>query len=269
MAASRRKIILKTIRKSVLFILLAYFIPKVMIFYCVCGFFDIKRNDALSLKTINRYFLGNGLLTWLLSPLNLAIDLLCYRNRGTYRITDLPLEYQEEIQRILQLATSQQEQIIELLSKKMEAKEKGMIFFEWYGKRIRDFFGVNLADHHFKLIKTVGVSVFNKNQSTSEHFGPLRATLRVLYNLTPTNTSEVYIKVGPEKHVWFDSPLFIFDDTLLHQSVNNTNDLRYCMFIDIMRPNYFPAFLNGIVTSVQVFLLKTNRIFYKHWDMLT
>ena len=35
------------------------------------------------------------------------------------------------------------------------------------------------------------------------------------------------------------NPLFIFDDTLIHQSFNEEDDLRYCAFIDIIRPSYF------------------------------
>lgn len=259
----------KAIIKCIFLLILSCFIPKVALFYVICGILDLRRNDALSLRTIKRYFLGNGLFSWLLSPINLAVDLVCYRNRGVYDLAALPVGHQKEIQELLALANDRKQEIIDMLKEKIEGKSKGMIFFKWYGKTLRDFLGIDLSGHHFNCIKTVGISIFNKNQSTAEHFGPLRLTLRVLYNLTPVNHHDVYIKVGPQKHWWHDSPLFIFDDTLMHQSVNGTDEIRYCMFLDIVRPNYCAAFLNGAVKCVQVLLLKSNGIFYKRWDILS
>ena len=39
------------------------------------------------------------------------------------------------------------------------------------------------------------VSVFNARERTSSHFGPLRLTLRVLYNLEPVRSPDAYIEV--------------------------------------------------------------------------
>ena len=65
---------------------------------------------------------------------------------------------------------------------------------------------------------------------------------RVLNNLTPVRHDRIYIECQNRKHFWHDNPLYIFDDTLFHRSVNEYDARRYCVFIDIMRPTRFPGY---------------------------
>ena len=151
----------------------------------------------------------------------------------------------------------------------METTKRGMIFFKWYGRNI-DNASFDIPEFHerFRYLKTVGVSIFNKKQKTSIHFGPLRVTMRVLYNLVPLHNDGVYIKAGNQTHLWHDNPLFIFDDTLVHQSVNGSDELRYCMFVDILRPTRFVGLLDTILAGLKTLIISFNRVFYKNWDMI-
>jgi beta-hydroxylase len=159
-------------------------------------------------------------------------------------------------------------EIITELGRRMVEKKRGMIFFKWYGKNISNSLTIPEFHQQFKYIKTIGVSIFNKKQSTSIHYGPLRITLRVLYNLVPLENDGVYIKAANQKHLWHDNPLFIFDDTLVHQSVNESDCLRYCMFVDILRPSRHLSLLGKFLTVVKTLIISFNRIFYKNWDMI-
>ena len=141
-----------------------------------------------------------------------------------------------------------------------------MLFYKWYGKNVSDT--VPAFTKEFKYIKTIGVSVFNKKKSTSLHFGPLRLTLRVLYNLTPIRSDNVYIEVDGEKHFWHDDPLFIFDDTMQHRSINEEECERYCVFVDILRPSAFTGFQNTFMRITQILFINFNNIFYKNWTLL-
>src|SRR5262249_35412363 len=67
----------------------------------------------------------------------------------------------------------------------------------------------------------------------------MRASLRILYNLNDMNDDSAYIVVGNATSYWRENKLFIFDDTLLHQSFNETDQTRYCLFVDM------PPFLIG------------------------
>ena len=54
----------------------AFFFPKTALFYAICGAYDLGRNTAMDISTPRRYFIGNGFFTWVLSPINIVLDLL-------------------------------------------------------------------------------------------------------------------------------------------------------------------------------------------------
>ena len=258
----------KPLKRLVFLALAIYFVPFLFAVYLVLGLLDVLRNKPRTLRTMDRYFTGNGVFTWLLSPFNLLMDILClpYWNRGIYRMQDLPDGYQSEIQALIDAAA--QRNLVGLLESKMNEKKRGMIFFKWYGKNMPA--SVDMPEYHqsFKYIRTIGVSIFNKKQSTGEHFGPLRVTLRVLYNINDINSKNVFIRVGDQTHYWQENKLFIFDDTLQHQSCNESDGLRYCLFVDMLRPSPWPMVLSGVLTSIRLLMAPVRAIFYKHWTFI-
>lgn len=264
------KIRLKTVRKvavtAVLVSLMLYFAPMVMLFYAVTGVIDLLRNDIIDWKLVTRYFTGNGVSVWLLSPLNLAIDLLCYRNRGVYKLEDFPDDYRQEIEEVLGVFTSRKDEIIARIDEELGDGKRGMFLYRWYGLRYNQ--EIEEFNKPFKYLRTIAVSVFQGKESTTYHFGPLRMTLRILLNLTPVEGAEVYIECGKHKNYWGENPLFIFDDTLLHRSVNEHDARRYCVFMDITRPSPVPKLLSALIVPVSVLARNSKQIFYRHWKML-
>ena len=258
----------KALKRIVPLTLGIYFIPKFLAVYFCFGLVDVLRNERPSLSTLDRYFFGNGIFTWLLSPFNLLMDLLSlpYLNKGIYQLSDLPAGYQGEIKRVIDAAY--QWKIIGQLEAKMEGKPRGMMFFKWYGKNLDTT--IDMPEYHepFRFIRTIGVSVFNKKQSTGKHYGPLRVTLRVLYNVNTIDDRKVYIQVGEHVHYWRDEKLFIFDDTLQHQSCNESEKVRYCLFVDILRPSLLPRVMGGILAFIRVLISRFRAVFYKHWTFL-
>jgi beta-hydroxylase len=245
--------------------LLTYYSPELMVFYIMCGIYDVSRNSRLDASLLSRYFLGNGLLTWVLAPVNILMDLftLPFVNKKIYQLDDLPMDCQQEINKILEVIKSQN--IVNELNDRVENINRGMIFFKWYGKNIDNFFTIPAFHEEYKFIKTIGISVFNKRVRTREHFGPLRATLRLLYNINDVSDRASYIKVGSIENHWCDNKLFIFDDTLSHQSFNETDGIRYCLFVDILRPSRCNYVLDFFVKSIATITDKIKFIFYNHW----
>jgi aspartyl/asparaginyl beta-hydroxylase (cupin superfamily) len=248
--------------------ILLHFAPKVTAVFLACGLYDVLRNRALSFGTVRRYFVGNGILTWLLSPFNTLLDILAlpYINKGIYQLQDLPPAYQEEVKKLIDAA--HKEDLVRQLEERTKEQARSMIFFKWYGANVDTFLNVPAFHEPYKYIQTIGVSVFNKRQSTSKHFGPFRATLRVLYNINNVESKDVYIEVGDVIHRWRDEKLFIFDDTLQHQSFNESDGVRYCLFVDIIRPTAWRAPFVLTIKFVRVFLRSVNRIFYKNWKVI-
>ncbi len=214
--------------------------------------------------TIDNYFFGNGTFTWLLSPFNLLMDVLAlpYWNKGHYELEELPGPFQEEINDLIK--SSHDSGVIEQLETRIGGG-RSMIFFKWYGKNLKNSIEIPAFHKQYRYIRTIGVSVFNKRKSTSWHYGPLRPTFRVLYNLRPSSDDAAFIQVGRYTHRWNKDPLFIFDDTLMHRSCNETDAVRYCMFIDIVRPSFCPLLVRGIVTGLQYILVRIRFVFYTRW----
>jgi beta-hydroxylase len=262
------KFALTRLAEAMVAVALAYFFPRIMLFYVLCGLYDVSRNRNLSLAVFDRYFFGNGLTTWILSPFNVVMDILAlpYINKGVYRLEDLPKPYHDEIKAVIDGAYKQD--LVGQLQRSAEGHARSMFFFKWYGANAKTV--VDVPDFHrdYKYIKTIGVSVFRKKESTSKHFGPLRATFRVLYNVNTMDDKSAYIVVGDTTNYWKDDKLFIFDDTLLHQSFNESDKSRYCMFIDIVRPSLVPALLAGVVTLNRFLFRGLNSIFYKKWNVI-
>ena len=258
----------KALERLIPLAVMAYFIPKVLIVFVVAGLLDVLRNRPFELSTLGRYFFGNGNFTWFLSPFNLLMDLISlpYWNKGIYKLTDLPQGYQSEIQALIDAAHNRD--LVSALESKMGDKKRGMFFFQWYGKMIQSSINVPEFKKRYKYIRTVGVSIFSKKQSTGKHYGPLRVTYRVLYNINNIDDPNVYVQVGDHVNRWRDSKLFIFDDTLQHESRNESDAVRYCLFVDILRPSLVPWLFSAIVTAIRLMLAPVRRIFYKHWTMI-
>ncbi len=258
----------RTVKRLVPLVLALYFIPiPSAIFFCF-GLLDYLRNTQRTLGSFDRYFAGNGLLTWILAPFNLFVDLLAfpYRNKGIYELADLPQAYQDEIQDMVRSAYACD--LMGQVREKMGDNPRGMVFFKWYGQNVQT--SVDAPDFHkpYQFIRTIGLSIFNSKQSTGKHFGPLRTTLRVLYNLNDTVSDQVYIKVGNHVNRWRDQKLFIFDDTLQHQSCNESDQVRYCMFVDILRPSYLPRVMDAILGCVRTLMFRFSGSFYRHWTFI-
>ncbi len=234
---------------------IAYVFPKIALFYLACGAYDVSRNRPLKLSTIRRYFMGNGVLLWMLSPINVLLDLfsLPYVNKGVYKLADLPADLQDEVKRFIKVTNDAD--LVQKSEEQVKQHKRAMIFWRSYGVDVDAPVSVPAYDEPWKYIKTIGLSVFNKKITTSAHFGWLRPTLRLLYNINDIKDRSAYIVVGDTTHYWCDDKLFIFDDTLLHLSANETDQLRYCMFVDILRPSPFPRVM-GTVVAAEGFLNK-------------
>jgi Aspartyl/Asparaginyl beta-hydroxylase len=162
-------------------------------------------------------------------------------NKGLYALEDLPAEHRAEIETVTRAFVENRGLIKRHIAEKIGANQRRMLAFQWYGAKQWTDVNVAAFECKYKHVETIVVSAFNTRERTSWHFGPLRLTFRVLYNLEPIDSEEVYIEVDARIHYRRDGPLFIFDDTMFHRSVNNVDRVRHCLFMEIVRPNHFAA----------------------------
>ncbi|MGB7202789.1 MAG: aspartyl/asparaginyl beta-hydroxylase domain-containing protein [Pyrinomonadaceae bacterium] len=265
----------RTIKKTIKYILvggvfvaISYFFPIPLLILILCGVYDVSRNRGLDASVFRQYFLKNGVGTWLASPLNILLDIftLPYWNKGVYKLDDLPDTYQEEIRGLLK--TADESNLVGQLEKYMGDSPRAMLFFKWYGRDQAAPIEMPEFTREYRFVRTIGVSAFRERERTSRHFGPFRPSLRVLYCLNKIEDENAYIKVGPVENHWKDSKLFIFDDTLLHQSFNETDSARYVLFVDILRPSYLPFVFDFAVSVIRIFFKGINGVFYKNWKLV-
>jgi hypothetical protein len=247
---------------------LAYFFPKIALFYAACGAYDVGRNTGLNLSTLRRYFLGNGVLLWMLSPINVLLDVLSlpYINKGIYRLDDMPPGHQDEIKRLIKAANDAD--LVRQVEERSKEHKRAIILWRYYGVQCETILAVPAFDGPWKYIQTIGLSVLNKKISTSLHFGWMRASFRVLYNINDVKDNSAYIVVGETTHYWRENKLFVFDDTLLHLSANETNHLRYCMYVDILRPSPFPRIMAAVCALEGYVGKKIKLISLTNWTLV-
>ena len=245
-----------------------YYFPLVLLALFICGFWDVSRNRGLDRSVLKQYFLKNGIGTWFASPLNILMDILAlpYTNKGVYQLADLPLDYQTEINSLINLADDGD--LTARLERYMAGASRAMMFFKWYGRNVESPIEMPGFHSDFKFVRTIGVSAFKERERTSRHFGPFRPSLRVLYCLNDDVAEDAFIRVGTVENHWRDKRLFIFDDTLLHQSFNETDAPRYCLFVDIIRPSYLPFIFDFAVSLIRVLFKGINGVFYKNWKLV-
>lgn len=266
-----KRILIKALKYTAVtaaFLAAAYFAPLFVLAFLLCGLWDVSRNTGLDASVFKQYFLKNGVGTWFASPLNITFDILAlpYWNKGTYELADLPAAYQTEILGLIRSAD--EGGIVQRLKSYMGDSRRAMVFFKWYGGDQEAPIEMPAFHEKFRFVRTIGFSAFRERERTSRHFGPFRPCLRVLYCLNEDVAEDAYIKVGKVEHHWRYKRLFIFDDTLLHQSFNETDAPRYCLFVDIIRPSYLPFVFDFAVSVIRVSFKGINGVFYKNWKIV-
>ncbi len=166
---------------AILFVILCicfYFAPILAAAFIALGVIDVLRNQQKNAAMFERYFLGNGMLTWVAAPFNLAIDLLCYRNKGIYKLEDISDERRKEIEGVLQVFDDRRDEIVAQVDRTFESGRRGMFVYRWFGQRQNQ----DIAEFNepFKYLQTVAVSVFQGKESTSFHFAPADYAARSL-----------------------------------------------------------------------------------------
>jgi beta-hydroxylase len=251
--------------KILVYALIAWLLPVLALVYLLFGIIDVGRHKNIDGALLKSYFFGNGVLTWLLTSFNLLTDLISGRNPVMWRPEDFSGEHRKEIEDLLKAFDDNKKTIMSEIGRQMEGKKRGMVFFKWYDKpgdrSIPDF------NREWKYIKTIGVSVFNAKEATRLHYGPVRVTVRLLYNLNPRKSDNIFLEVDGKKYFWHDDPLIIFDDTVNHRSINGEDWPRFVAFVDVLRPSRFTALQNAMVATVAAFQ-KVNGIFYTNWTQM-
>ncbi len=262
----------KHIRRGALFALAVapalWFAPIPTAILLVCGVLDVSRHRRISYQLIEEYFTGKGLLTWLLSPINLAADLLSREPSCAVRFEALPADCRREIETCVAAFQANRAAIVDVVRPQLEHGDRVMLAFRWFDAPLNPGLRIPAFEQKFRYVKTIAVSTFAGREKTSWHFGPQRLTYRVLRNLEPLESPDVYVAIDDRVHRWNAEPLLVFDDTMFHMSANGVDAVRHCLFVDIIRPNRFHAAFEVAVGTMSLVARSFRNIFYRHWSFV-
>ncbi|MEL7148503.1 MAG: aspartyl/asparaginyl beta-hydroxylase domain-containing protein, partial [Bacteroidota bacterium] len=97
-------------------------------------------------------------------------------------------------------------------------------------------------------------SVLEGGKSILSHHGPYMGYLRYHLGLIVPENDPPSIKILDEVYTWQEGESMIFDDTLKHEVINYSTDIRVVLIVDILRPMpLIPHLINWFTTR---FLIK-------------
>lgn len=104
-------------------------------------------------------------------------------------------------------------------------------------------------------LKTAFFSILSPRKHIPPHRGPYNGVLRLHLGLTvPEPRDQVRIRVDDQICTWEEGRALIFDDSYNHEVWNDTDGWRVVLFVDFVRPVWFPFnLLNRLILSAAVF----------------
>lgn len=94
-------------------------------------------------------------------------------------------------------------------------------------------------------------SILEPGKSIPFHMGPYMGILRYHLGLIVPQANPPYLHVKDKYYTWKEGESVLFDDTWIHQVINESQSIRVVLFIDVKRKLPFP------VNLMNSFLLKT------------
>ena len=99
-----------------------------------------------------------------------------------------------------------------------------------------------------KDIPTAFFSIMEPGKTLPSHYGPFKGILRYHLGLKIAKKGNCFISVDGETYDWKEGEGILFDETYKHFVINDTDEYRVILFIDVKRPLDFP--LNIVNDSI-------------------
>lgn len=108
-------------------------------------------------------------------------------------------------------------------------------------------------------------SVLAPGKHIPPHKGPYKGILRYQLALSVPKNGECKILVDGNPYFWTEGKSVLFDDTYTHEVVNNTNEKRIALLLDIKRPvpGFFMGLYDKMVYKLIQFMVILNNTFNK------
>ena len=113
-------------------------------------------------------------------------------------------------------------------------------YLKWYGANLKS--AEQLCPKTVALIsqlpnvKGAMFTMLPPGARLTKHRDPYAGSLRYHLGLVTPNSDDCYISVDGQKYAWKDGEAVMFDETFIHYAINNTDQNRIILFVDVKRP---------------------------------
>lgn len=116
-----------------------------------------------------------------------------------------------------------------------------------------------------KCVKSAYFSVLSPGKHIPPHKGPYKGIIRYQLAISVPKKGECKIIVDNKDHFWIEGKSVLFDDTYTHEVVNNTEEHRIALLLDIKRkiPGFFMRQYDKFVFLLIQSLVVLNKTFSK------
>ena len=116
-----------------------------------------------------------------------------------------------------------------------------------------------------KGVKSAYFSVLSPGKHIPPHKGPYKGIIRYQLAINVPKKGECKIIVDDKDHFWIEGKSVLFDDTYTHEVVNNTEEYRIALLLDIKRkiPGFFMRQYDKFVFLLIQSLVILNKTFSK------
>jgi len=176
---------------------------------------------------------------------------------------DIKAEYEKVNEHFEIPAYHEVEQRVYAISGRIEQNLKWKVFLLYYSGETPDL-AKELCPNICTLLKEIPniykvfFSVLEPGKSIPSHHGPYRGYIRYHLGLKVPKMSPPYIRIKEQVYEWKEQDSILFDDTWEHEVINNSNQERVVLIIDLLRP--LPFLPNQINRFILNFLLKKSRV---------
>jgi len=140
-------------------------------------------------------------------------------------------------------------------------QDRGWRTFVLTGYGLRSVRNIHQCPQTWRVVQkipglvTAVFSILEPGKHLPPHRGPYNGVLRLHLGLVvPESSEQVAIRVGQQICHWDEGKVLIFDDAYEHEAWNRTSHTRVVLFVDFVKPLWFPAnVFNWLLLHLAVF----------------
>ena len=91
-------------------------------------------------------------------------------------------------------------------------------------------------------IRNVTISILDGKRQIPIHCGYFKGYIRYLFCVIEPKTDHAFIYINKKKYIFRENKGILWDDIFPHQVYNMSNDIRVCLFIDVLRTLDSPVY---------------------------